>query len=1290
MKDRNYFHNICNINQKKYTFLKIFICFCFISISNCLLIGNLPYIKKLNDNKYIAISQKGIAFLDPTLTYSSKEISFDVYGNNGNLARSTLVVQFSQEDDNLIIALINANLYIFNSNLDLLNNQTIIFDYYTNPNAYRPYYLFPYKKLNNTYEICLLDVNDYDEKISSSFLSLQKIIYDYDNNTISLNKKINYTLEIKPDNINQVALFGSIGCSLVNYNNSKSISCIYGIFDSFKIINFDPNNNFVENILINESSYRYPARSIFKAIPLPGNEKVVYCTFYSESGFDCIIYDIINNNYTLFINFSFNLVLAETTCYVEYFEESEQLVFSLNGQHYVWYNDYDMDVFYELYIYICDLNGNCTEKKYENEIENIPLNRISIRTNLLIPKDKLTYHLLIFNEDTDNYDIIDLGFKFNLKCKNYYNYLKTSCLDEIPEGYFCNSTEDKTIDKCHDNCKTCNKSSTENNNNCLTCKDNDTIFYDLGNCRSNCINGFFNDDIHNLTCKCANNIECLLCNENNLCKICNKEKGYYQKNDEEIINDYVNCYKDPEGYYLLNDKYYSCYSTCKNCTEQGNSDDNKCTECKEGYKFRYDFENDTNCYYICEYYYYFDENKKYHCTNTSDCPPGYNKLIENKACIKEINNIQKTTETFIENLINFTESKIDKNKENLNNNTECKIKDYLNNKCNISNDNDNIIDQIKNSIKNNELNELLNEIINNQGDYTQKIDEITIQLISLENQDINKKRNISIIDFGGCEEILRSHYGLENSSILLYKIDIPISGYSTMIVEYELYNTNNYSNILNLDYCNKSSINIHIPVIINENEAIKYDPSGEFYNDICSPYTNENGADVILLDRKNEFINNNLTLCDEDCQFKEYDSINKKAICKCKIKNVMDVISNVKKIDSEKFFKDWINIENIINISVLKCIKLFKTKTEFLKNIGNFLLLSVILLFIASANYFYFKGFSKLTSEINQLQKDVKFDLKRQSAKQLSVFQTNKNDILVIPKNKKKKRNTAFKRKSKKSTININNENKNSKNLTKNLIICQNSTNNIINKENNLNVVTSKQENKKGTKLNDYELNSLTYKDALELDKRTCLEYYWSLIKTKQLLIFTFYFTKDYNSYIIKIELFLFSISLYLTISALFFTDNTIHKIYEDKGIFNFLYNIPQILYSTIISAVINAIVKALSLTESKILEIKMIKSTKKLKEKAKEIIKCLKLKFILFYIISGLFLIIFWLYISCFCAVYRNTQYHLIKDTMLSFLLSLLYPFFINIIPIFIRIPAIRNKNQEYLYKISKIVQLI
>ena len=357
----------------------------------------------------------------------------------------------------------------------------------------------------------------------------------------------------------------------------------------------------------------------------------------------------------------------------------------------------------------------------------------------------------------------------------------------------------------------------------------------------------------------------------------------------------------------------------------------------------------------------------------------------------------------------------------------------------------------------------------------------------------------------------------------------------------------------------------------------------------------------------------------------------------CKIKNVMKNITDNKKIDSEKFFKDWMRIENIININIIKCIEILNNKDAFLKNIGNFILLSVLILFIISANYFYFKGFSKLTSIINRLKNTMRLDLRK----------------------------------------------------SKNLVLSKSSMIGIINNDINLNTDITKMEINM-RELNDYELNSLNYKDALVNDKRTYVEYYLSLIKTKQLLIFTFYFKKDYNSYIIKVQLFLFAISLYLVVSTLFFTDGTIHKIYENKGIFNFVYNIPQILYSTIISSAINAIVKELSLTESKILEIKSLKSPKKLKEKAHEIIKCLKLKFILFYIISFTFLIIFWIYISCFCAVYRNTQYHLIKDTMMSFVLSLLYPFILNIIPVFIRIPAIRNKNQECLYKISKVVQLI
>ena len=39
--------------------------------------------------------------------------------------------------------------------------------------------------------------------------------------------------------------------------------------------------------------------------------------------------------------------------------------------------------------------------------------------------------------------------------------------------------------------------------------------------------------------------------------------------------------------------------------------------------------------------------------------------------------------------------------------------------------------------------------------------------------------------------------------------------------------------------------------------------------------------------------------------------------------------------------------------------------------------------------------------------------------------------------------------------------------------------------------------------------------------------------------------------------------------NAIFFNDETMHKIYEDEGSFNLIYNLPQIIYSSIISGVL-------------------------------------------------------------------------------------------------------------------------
>ena len=162
-------------------------------------------------------------------------------------------------------------------------------------------------------------------------------------------------------------------------------------------------------------------------------------------------------------------------------------------------------------------------------------------------------------------------------------------------------------------------------------------------------------------------------------------------------------------------------------------------------------------------------------------------------------------------------------------------------------------------------------------------------------------------------------------------------------------------------------------------------------------------------------------------------------------------------------------------------------------------------------------------------------------------------------------------------------------------------------------------------------------------------------------------------------------VALFFTVNTLFFDDATMHKIYIDKGKYSFIYQIPFIIYSTIISSVINSIIKYLSLSENNIIEIKTNK-----KVEINVIKKCIKIKIILFFVFKFLFLLFFWYYTSCFCAIYRNTQYHLIKDTMISFGLSLLYPIFLCLLPGIFRIYSLRASKQdkECIYKISNFIQ--
>ena len=117
-------------------------------------------------------------------------------------------------------------------------------------------------------------------------------------------------------------------------------------------------------------------------------------------------------------------------------------------------------------------------------------------------------------------------------------------------------------------------------------------------------------------------------------------------------------------------------------------------------------------------------------------------------------------------------------------------------------------------------------------------------------------------------------------------------------------------------------------------------------------------------DRKEQFNEKNLALCENDCEFKEYNKKNKKVICDCKVKNVFNTLDE---IDKRKLLKKFTNYKNIFNLDVFKCSKLLFSKKGLVSNIGSYIILSIIFIHIINDILFIAIGYPIFYNRINKI-----------------------------------------------------------------------------------------------------------------------------------------------------------------------------------------------------------------------------------------------------------------------------------------------------------------------------------
>ena len=921
---------------------------------------------------------------------------------------------------------------------------------------------------------------------------------------------------------------------------------------------------------------------------------------------------------------------------------------------------------------------NCDSGKIKLMPEEICINKNDCDLNFYILNSDETQcgFCKYFYSDEARYKIINtLGCTSNNKNTDYYishlNLIKCKVNHHLVDL-------ECVPDYCYERCETCSEiPSDENNQKCLTCKSG--YILKNGNCIVELPTTYF--------------------------KVSTTEAFDKISSTEVVIGNLPTTLIDikcPEGYFLTNEKI------CLNCTNicKKYEDNNcNCITCNSGFYLDNVNKICKKCESICNIY----KDNACECVN---CPVNY-ELIDNE-CIES--NLNHNDSGNSSNIYSFY-GKYKGTNETM----------YILKTKNLTNVEEDILRVVRNKLDKGKINE--NYI--DQG-FSFIVEAPKAKFIITKST--NKNDIITSINLGGCEDKLRSNKTISvNNSLYILYIEVIENGMKIPRTEYEVYYKSDIDKFesLDLEICKGLTINKSVSINISSTDLDKYNSSSAYYNDICYTSTSDNGTDIILTDRRNEYINNNMSVCETDCVFTAYDPETMEAICSCPIVTSVSHVSD-NKLDKDKFKSNFIDFKNLANVEMLKCYKLLFSK-NIVKNSGCIIITIIILIGFVSLILFYAKGYNLLKNRINNIfhskelgnkesgKKNEKFPGKRKEKKinqkknndDVTIYNKNNNSKYKNNKMETKKGNNNKKEQSKKqSKTQKKNKTKhkhfppkkfkeiqNSKKpkmfgkIKKNILSSNENSNKTVNPFELLDYsdegIKEKKIKEKKMKFNDTELNLLLYQEAIILDKRSFCQYYASLIKTKHIIVFYFCYNKDYNSRIIKIYLFFFTFTVNYTVNALFFNDDTMHKIYEDGGKFNLFYQIPQILYSAIISSLLIIIVKMLALSEKNILKIKSSKpyELNKLYKSETNSISC---KFISFFIISFILLFAFWYYVGCFCAVYKNTQVHLLTDTLISFSASLFYPLALYLLPAFFRIPSLRNKekNSECLYKTSQMIQ--
>ena len=252
--------------------------------------------------------------------------------------------------------------------------------------------------------------------------------------------------------------------------------------------------------------------------------------------------------------------------------------------------------------------------------------------------------------------------------------------------------------------------------------------------------------------------------------------------------------------------------------------------------------------------------------------------------------------------------------------------------------------------------------------------------LSLLNGSNPNRTNLSVIDLGDCaKKLIQANHLPENTDLIVLKLENLSKDKNGKSVQYEVYAPGTGQK-LDLSVCSDIKIEIKYPVVLDDETKKLYDElksqgydlfdkNNKFYTDICTPYKSDDGTDIILADRNNDFFAKHEIVCQANCEFSSYNDASSYVSCKCDaVESDRMEAEEPAKVTAKTNFDSFVDILAYSNYKVLYCYKLVFRAVTFYKNFGSILTMLYFIGYCISFGFFWYNGFlTPLKIEIAKL-----------------------------------------------------------------------------------------------------------------------------------------------------------------------------------------------------------------------------------------------------------------------------------------------------------------------------------